>query len=114
MQIKESLSLSLSFLKVVEELYPFVRLRPVIYCNRLDECSIQVFAIILIPFHEMITQLFIYNESTISNKLNSTRFLKANEILSIEKFFDSSKYYFLLKKKKKTRKRSFDGIIFQF
>lgn len=42
----------------------------------------------------MITQLFIYNESTISNKLNSTRFL-ANEILSIEKFFDSSKYYFL-------------------
>lgn len=48
----------------------------------------------------MITQLFIYNESTISNKLNSTRFLKANEILSIEKFFDSSKYYFLFKKKK--------------
>lgn len=63
MQIKESLSLSLSFLKVVEELYPFVRLRSVIYCNRLDECSIQVFAIILIPFHEMITQLFIYNEN---------------------------------------------------
>lgn len=52
----------------------------------------------------MITQLFIYNEFTISNKLNSTRFLKANEILSIEKFFDSSKYYFLFKKKKKNEK----------